>query len=94
MSNTVNIVGYQQEEVCQHRGRKLKHGIVLDNGMIVGATCLDKVLTAPKQYNGKAYRLGTELIIRAAKVVQMKTPAAWSRYGVSAETIRFVWVAA
>lgn len=33
--------------------------------------------------------LGTELIIRAAKVVQTKAKSEWARYGVSDATVTF-----
>jgi hypothetical protein len=58
------IVGYSQEEVCHHCGRKLLHGIRLDDGRIVGAQCFDKALTLPLVYNGKKYRIGAENIIK------------------------------
>lgn len=85
----IAIVGYESDCNCDHCGRALRHGIRLNDGRVVGATCLDKKLTAPKVYNGKKYRLGAELIIRAAKVVQWKQPSEWDRYGVSARTIQF-----
>lgn len=86
---TLTITGYEQECNCEHCGRSLKHGIRLSDGRIVGATCLDKKLTKAKIYNGKSYRLGSELIIRAAQVAEFHAPAAWSRFGVSADTMRF-----
>lgn len=89
MSQQISITGYEQDCNCEHCGRPLKHGIRISDGRIVGATCLDKKLTQPKMYHGKKYRLGAELIIRAAKVVQWKQPSEWSRYGVSAATIQF-----
>ena len=89
MTSQISIVGYEQDCHCEHCGRALVHGIRISDGRIVGATCLDKKLTAPKVYNGKKYRLGAELIIRAAKVVQWKQPSEWSRYGVSVGTIQF-----
>lgn len=86
---SISIVGYEQDCNCEHCGRALRHGIRISDGRVVGATCLDKKLTAPKIYRGKKYRLGAELIIRAAKVVEWKQPADWSLYGVSAGTIQF-----
>lgn len=86
---TIQIVGYEQDCNCEHCGRALVHGIRLSDGRIVGATCLDKKLTQPKVYQGKKYRLGTELIIKAAKVVQLKTAEHWARYGVNNHTITF-----
>ena len=85
----IEIVGYEEECHCMHCGRALRHGIRISDGRTVGATCLDKKLTAPKVYQGKKYRLGAELSIRAAKVAQFYAPAAWSRFGVNAETLRF-----
>jgi len=86
---TISIVGYETDCRCEHCGRPLVHGIRISDGRVVGATCLDKKLTAPKMYHGKKYRLGTERIIHAAKVVQMKAPSEWDLYGVSAATIQF-----
>lgn len=85
----ISITGYEKDCHCEHCGRALTHGIRISDGRVVGATCLDKKLTKPKLYGSKKYRLGAELIIRAAKVVQWKTPAQWENYGVSARTIQF-----
>lgn len=89
MSNQIAIVGYEQECNCEHCGRPLKHGIRISDGRVVGATCLDKKLTLPKVYQGKKYRLGTELIIRAAKCAQFVAPHNWGRYGVNNFTMQF-----
>lgn len=86
---TFNITGYSQDEVCGHCGRNLKHGIAISDGRIVGATCLDKLLSKPKVYLGKKYRLGSERIIHIAKVVQLKAPSLWDRYGVSPKSTEF-----
>lgn len=85
----ISIVGYERDTLCQHCGRALLHGIRLSDGRVVGATCLDKKLTLPKRYQGKPYRLGAELIIKAAKVVEFHTPANYARFGVSAQTLQF-----
>lgn len=85
----VSIAGYQEEAVCQHCGRNLRHGVCLSDGRIVGATCLDKKLSKPKSYFGKSYRLGAEKIIVAAKVAQFKAPHQWAQYGVNKQTLEF-----
>lgn len=89
MKNSILIIGYEQEANCEHCGRALKHGIRISDGRIVGATCLDKKLTAPKTYQGKKFRIGSEMIIRAAKVAQFKAPQTWERYGVNQNTMTF-----
>lgn len=89
MSNEIEIVGYVHDTYCQHCGRKLKHGIRISDGRTVGATCLDKKITHPKMYQGQPYRVGSELIINAAKVVENKLESQWARYGVSRETLKF-----
>jgi hypothetical protein len=89
MTNQIEILGYEQNGYCEHCGRALKHCIRLSDGRIVGATCLDKQLTLPKEYRGKKFRLGSEFIIRAAKVAQFYAPSQWSRFGVNAETLTF-----
>ena len=43
--NEISIVGYTQEVHCQHCNKYLKHGIILDNGLVVGATCFENKLT-------------------------------------------------
>lgn len=84
------IQGYETECFCDHCGRSLKHGIILSDGRTVGATCLDKKLTKPLEHNGKKYRLGSEYIIKCAKVIDKVAPQYWSTYGVS--QIQFVAV--
>ncbi len=84
------ITGYEQDCKCEHCGRALVHGIRLNDGRVVGATCLDKKLTKAKVKSGGAkYRLGSAYIIDAAKVVQLKDPSRWSVYGVSQQAITF-----
>lgn len=85
----LSIVGYEQDGHCEHCGRALRHCIRISDGRLVGATCLDKKLTLPKTYQGKKYRLGAELIIKAAKCAQFVAPQNWSRYGVSSRTMEF-----
>ena len=87
---TIEIIGYEQNGNCQHCGRVLKHCIRISDGRIVGATCFDKKLTKPRQYNGKPYRVGAETIIRLAKIAQFVNPVNWSRkYGVSTNNFVF-----
>lgn len=86
---TITIVGCEVDGHCEHCGRALKHCIRLSDGRIVGAICLDKKLTAPKVYQGKKYRLGADLIIRAAKCAQFIPAHKWSGYGVSPSTMSF-----
>lgn len=66
--NKIEIVGYEKEEVCAHCGRKLKHGIRLSDGSVVGAQCFNRDMTLPREYGGKKYRVGAEHIIKLAKV--------------------------
>ena len=72
----LQIVGYEQIGNCAHCGRALKHCIRISDGRVVGATCFDKVLTEPKVYQGKKYRVGSENVIFMAKVAQKYSPAA------------------
>jgi hypothetical protein len=83
---TITIVGYEQEGHCDHCGRALKHCIRLDNGSVVGATCFDKTLTKPRIYRGKPYRVGSENIIRYAKIAESGKLA---RYGVTINQLTF-----
>lgn len=68
--NTLTIIGYEQDGICQHCGRTLKHCVKINDGMIVGADCFDKKMTKAKTYQGKEYRLGAEKIRELAKVAQ------------------------
>jgi predicted amidophosphoribosyltransferase len=64
----IEIVGYEQEGECEHCGRPLKHCIRIDDGRIVGATCLANKMTKAKVYNGRKYRVHAEDVIKAAKL--------------------------
>ena len=83
---TITITGYEQEGYCEHCGRALKHCIKIDDGRIVGATCFDKIITKPKTYNGKPYRVGTENVIRYAKIAES---GKLTRHGISAHQLTF-----
>jgi len=91
--NQISIVGYESDCNCEHCGRALKHGVRLSDGRLVGATCLDKKLTKPRQYQGKSFRFGAEHIIKIAKVVQFYSPSNWARFGVSASSTTFEGIA-
>jgi hypothetical protein len=86
----LEIIGYQEEHGCEHCNRWLKHGIVLSNGKVVGATCFDKKLTQPliDKRTGKKYRLGSELIIKLAKVARL-SPERQSQLGYGVHHFRF-----
>lgn len=86
---TITITGYEQDGNCEHCGRALKHCIRISDGRIVGATCLDKKISKPKQYHGKSYRLGAEMIVKAAKCAQFVPAQNWARYGVNRHTMTF-----
>lgn len=80
---TIVITGYTEDCNCEHCGRNLRHGIRISDGRVVGAQCFDRVLTLPKTYSGKSYRVGAENIIRYAKIAERFTAqAAESRFGV------------
>ena len=90
MSNvTLTISGYTQNCNCEHCGRRLKHGVKLSDGRVVGAQCLDKQLSAPRIRNGKKFRFGAQHIIKIAKVVELKSPDHWGRYGVNKISTEF-----
>lgn len=89
----IQIIGYRENGECDHCGRALRHCIQIDDGRTVGATCLDKKLSAPKTYNGKTYRVGASFIVKVAKVVERVSPAYWSRYGINEHAVTFEGVA-
>jgi hypothetical protein len=70
MTTTYTITGYEQDGICQHCGRTLKHCVKLGDGMIVGADCFDKKMTKAQMYQGKPFRLGSEKIRELAKVAE------------------------
>lgn len=86
----ISIVGYEQEGNCEHCGRPLKNCIKLSDGRIVGSTCFDKKLTAPKNYQGKKYRIGSSEVVRLAKIAEYVPVANWQKqYGISANHLTF-----
>lgn len=89
--NTLTIVGYEQNVNCQHCNKFLKHGIRLDDGRVVGATCFDNKLTEQKEYFGKKYKIGANGIIRLAKIAEYVHPSKWSQqYGISTDNLTYV----
>lgn len=86
----LTIVGYEQEGICAHCGRTLKHCIqVGETSQFVGATCFDKLMTKPREYGGKKYRIGSDQVIRLAKAAQFWTVAQQNRNGLFASNFTF-----
>jgi hypothetical protein len=87
---TMDIVGYEQDGRCDHCGRALRHVVLLADGRNVGATCLAKVMTKPREtYGGKKYRLSPSTVIDLAKCAEF-----WSRdkrylMGITDESLHF-----
>lgn len=74
--NMITINGYESNCICEHCGRKLTHGIKMEqDGFIktVGAACFLNDITRPQTYNGKEYKLSTKEIINKAKWLECKT---------------------
>ena len=94
MARTIQISGYNSEVNCDHCGRALRHGIQIDDGRTVGATCLANKLTAPRRHAGKTYRLAADAVVQMAKVVQRVPSHMWSQYGVNDAAITFDLVGA
>lgn len=85
----LEIIGYQEEHGCEHCNRWLRHGIVLSNGKVVGATCFDKKLTKPRvDRSGRKYRVGSEWIIKLAKAARYDA-ATKQRYGYGPQQFQF-----
>lgn len=90
MNQTIAIVDYEQNGNCEHCGRVLKHCIRISDGRIVGATCFDKIITKPRTYRGKKYRIGAENVIRYARIVaKYNAEAMQSRFGISPHMLVF-----
>jgi hypothetical protein len=86
---TLTIVGYEQEGICQHCGRTLKHCIKLGDGSIVGADCFNKKMTKAKTYQGKAYRVGSERIRELAKAAEFWTASRRALVGLYPQHFNF-----
>lgn len=82
---TIAIQGYEKNGTCEHCGRSLIHCIRIDDGRLVGATCFDKILTKPRRYFGKAYRIGQENVIRLAKMAANGKMSSDQRYRLTFE---------
>lgn len=86
----ISISGYQNECICQHCNRNLKHGIVLSDGRIVGATCFATKLTEPKtDRNNKKYRDKPDTIIHLAKLMQYRDSDYHYRLGYMPSSFQF-----
>jgi hypothetical protein len=87
--NTISIVGYEENGHCEHCGKSLRHCIRISDGRIVGATCFDKKITMPKLYANKSYRIGSECVIKYAKMAQFWSVEKMLRNGVNASSLTF-----
>lgn len=87
--STLTIVGYEQEGICAHCGRALKHCVRVSTGEIVGADCFDRKLTKPRTYQGKSYRVGAERVRYLAKAAQFWTPSRQLLAGLGPEMFSF-----
>jgi len=87
---TMDIVGYEQDGRCDHCGRALRHVILLADGRNVGATCLAKVMTKPREtWSGKKYRLSPSAVIDLAKCAEFWSPGKQAAMGITAESLHF-----
>ena len=85
----INIVGYENDDNCEHCGRKLVHCVRTSDGKLVGATCFAKVITKPRDYFGKKYRLSSDEIIRLAKIAQFWSVDKQMRNGYYSNNFQF-----
>lgn len=88
-NETITITGYTTDCNCEHCGRNLRHGIRINDGRVVGAQCLDQVMTKPKTYGGKAYRIGKENVIRYARLAGKYTESGLRRFGIYPDMLTF-----
>lgn len=88
MAQMICITGYSPETDCMCCGRTLKHGVVTDAG-VFGGQCFARKITAPRRYNGKAFRLDAASVVHIAKVVQRAPTQLWGQYGVTDESRTF-----
>lgn len=87
----IKIEGYEENSVCGHCGRELRHGIKVSNGLIVGASCLANKIAGKKvKASGEEYSVSPSRIIDMAKVCQFVDPSKWSMYGVNQSAITFI----
>jgi len=90
MANEIQIIGYVSEARCDHCGRALRHGIRIDDGRTVGASCLANVLTAPRRHAGKAYRYAPATVVDLAKVAEFAPAHLWANYGFNTASATFL----
>lgn len=88
-NDTITITGYTTDCNCEHCGRNLKHGIRIDDGRVVGAQCLDQVMTKPKVWSGKSYRIGKENVIRYARLRAKYNDSGLARFGIYSDMLTF-----
>ncbi len=89
-SATLTITGYDTDTVCECCGKNLVHGIRLADGRTVGAQCFNKVLTKPRTYSGKSYRIGAENVVKYAKAAEFYTPSeAGRKFGIYPDMLVF-----
>jgi len=87
---TMDIIGYEQDGRCDHCGRALRHVVLLDDGRKVGATCLAKVMTKPREtYGGKKYRLSPSTVIHLAKCAEFWSSDKRYLMGITDESLHF-----
>jgi len=87
---TMDIVGYEQDGRCDHCGRALRYVILFDDGRKVGAMCLAKVMTKPREtYGGKKYRLSPSTVIHLAKCAEFWSSDKRYLMGITDESLHF-----
>ena len=88
----ISIVGYENDDNCEHCGRSLVHCIRISDGRLVGAQCFNKVLTKPRVYQGKSYRVGAGKIVELAKIAQFWSVEKQKRNGYYSNSFDFEMV--
>lgn len=72
---TLTIIGYDQDDECQHCGRKLVHCVNTAEMGVIGADCFNKLIAADtRRFSGNG-KPGAPLIRDMAKMREFNTPA-------------------
>lgn len=80
-AKTLTIIGYDQDDCCNHCGRKLSHCVNTAELGIIGADCFNKLIApAPKRFSGNG-KPGASLVREMAKLREFYTDARLATLG-------------
>lgn len=81
ISQTITIVGYEQECSCDHCGRALAHGVRTDILGTIGADCFNKLIKADKKNFSRDGKPGAPMVRTYAKLRERDSWESLARIG-------------